>query len=56
MESLGLAMAEVSHGRKDQVKLQYTMGKVDISARRAARQLKGIYTTKESVDWYGLSI
>ena len=35
MEKLGLAMAEVSHDGRDQVKLHY-MGQVDM----AARQLK----------------
>jgi hypothetical protein len=33
-------MAEDSHGGRDQVKLQYTKGEVDTSARRAARQVK----------------
>ena len=31
--SLGLAMAEVNHGERDRVKLQYTMSEVDKSAR-----------------------
>ena len=33
VESLGLATAEICHGGSDQVKLQYTMGDVDMSAR-----------------------
>ena len=38
MEKLGLAMAEVSHDGRDQVKLHY-MGQVDM----AARQLKEFF-------------
>ena len=37
MESLGLVMADVSHGGRGQVKLQYTMGEM---VCKAVRQLK----------------
>ena len=40
VESLGLVMSEDSHGGRVQVKLQYTMGEVGKSARKAAKQLK----------------
>ena len=33
METLGLTMAKVSHGGRDQGKLQCTIGEVDTSAR-----------------------
>ena len=49
-ESFGLARAEVSHGGRDQVKSQYTLGEVDRSASLQARlQDSGrIYTTETS--------
>ena len=37
VECLGLAMAVVSRGGRDQVKLQYTTGEVDTSANLKAR-------------------
>ena len=33
LESLGLVTAEVSHGRRELVSLQYTIGEEDMSAR-----------------------
>ena len=41
MERLGLAGAVVSRGRRDQVKLQYTMGEEDTSAPVKARLQDG---------------
>ena len=37
METLGLAMAEVSHGGRDNVNLQCTMAELVMSARLQAR-------------------
>ena len=51
METLGLVTAEINHGGRDQVKLQYTTGEVDMS-----QTVKRIHTAKKSVDWSGLSV
>ena len=41
--------------RRDQAELQYTMGEVDLAARKERkaekRKVNGIYTTKEFAEW-----
>ena len=56
LKRIVVIMAGVRHGEKGQVKLQYTMGEVDMSASLRARLQDRIYTTKKSVDWHGLSV
>ena len=40
METLGLVTAELNHGGRDQVKLQYTTGEVDMSARQLKESIQ----------------
>ena len=47
--------ASLQHQSADQVYLQYTMGG-GYTSLQGCQTLKGILTTKTSVDWHGLSI